>query len=121
MSHGGQERRRYPRVDFPCRLVLGSPLRAISSHTENISEGGLRVILEEKLLTFTEVGVEFFVEKRKTIKCKGRIVWVVEKINPLDKEAIMFDTGIEFTGIKDADKGYIRNLIVTLLSKKQEY
>ena len=120
MSFEGQERRKFPRALFPCKIILGSPVRLITSHTENIGEGGFRVLLEEKLSVFTNVGVEIFLEKDKPIKCKGRIVWVVEKVNPLAGESLMFDTGVEFTDMGDHDKSYVVNLVDTLLIEKKE-
>ena len=120
MNWEGQERRRFPRAVFPCKIILSSPIRLFSSHTENISEGGVRVLLENKLELFTTVGLEIFLEKERPIKCKGRVVWVIEKVNPLKRECLMFDTGIEFSEISNQDREYIRNLITTILSQRKE-
>ena len=124
MGWEGQERRRFPRAIFPCRIAVGSPIRWLASHTEDIGAGGVKVILEERLPLCTPVSVELFFEKDKSIKCKGKIVWVEEELNPLDmnSEPLMFVTGIGFTEIKDHDKEYIEKLVrvVSILRKKMK-
>jgi len=116
----GEEKRKFPRAVFPCKVIIGSPVRLIVSHTENISEGGLRVMLEEKLGAYTNVGMEIFFEKERPLKCKGRIIWVVEKINPLEKKAVMYDTGIQFIDMQETDIQYIRNLVSALIVSDKE-
>ena len=122
MDSEGQERRRFPRAAFPCKIAVGSPIRWLASHTENISAGGIRVILEERLGVFTPVSLEIFLEKERSIKCKGKIAWVKEEVNPLEIEGepIMFDTGIEFTQINDSDKEYIKKLVKVLSFLKKK-
>lgn len=109
-------RRKFPRAAFPCKIIMESPIRLLVSHTENLSEGGIRVILEEKLNAFANVGMEMFLEKDRPIKCKGRVMWVMEKINPLDHKATLYDTGIQFTNINQADKDYISKLVNVIVS-----
>jgi len=116
----GQEKRRYPRARFLCRITVASPRRLLASHTENIGEGGLRVILEEKLVLRTEVGLEIFVEKERPIKCRGRIVWVAESINPIEGKPLLFDTGIEFIEMNDTAKQYISKLVDKILAQEKE-
>lgn len=124
MVWDGQEKRRFPRVAFPCRIAVGSPLRWLTSHTEDISEGGIRVILEERLSVPALVNLELFFEKGKSIKCRGRVVWIEEQINPINRESepIGFLTGIEITEINDNGKEYIRKLVrvISILKKKEE-
>ena len=45
----GSERRNFIRAVFPCKILVGSPVRLFASHTEDIGEGGIRVLLEERL------------------------------------------------------------------------
>jgi hypothetical protein len=120
MEWDGVERRRFPRAEFPCKVIIGSPIRLLASHTENIGEGGIRVILEERLHPFTKVSLELFFEREKPIRCKGRVVWIVEKVNPIENEPLLFDTGIEFVEINETDKEYIRRLVETIISGKNK-
>ena len=111
MAWEGKERRKHLRADFPCKILVGSPVRLLASHTSNISEGGLGVFLEEKLAKYTIVGLELYVEKGRPLKCKGRVIWINEAVNPLEREAVMYETGIEFTDIGDYDREYIGRLV----------
>ena len=107
----GSERRSSPRALFPCRIMISSPVRLLVSHTENISEGGIRVMLEEKLVPFTMVGIELYLDKNKPIKCKGKVAWIKEIVNPIEHEASMYDTGIKFFDLLEYDKLYLKKLV----------
>jgi len=120
MAWGGVERRIFPRADFPCKIKIISKKNILVSHTENISKGGIRVILEEKLNYFEIVSLELFFKKDEPIKCEGRIAWVIEKMNPLEGQPIMFDTGIAFKGLSGSDREYIKNLVDMILSIKSK-
>jgi hypothetical protein len=122
MNSQEQERRKFPRAAFLCKIAVGSPIRWLTSHTENLSAGGIKVILDEKLNVYTTVGLEIFFEKDKSIKCKGRVAWVEEEVNPLEmaSEPIIFITGIEFAEISDNDKQYIKRLIKVLSFRKKK-
>jgi len=54
------ERRKFIRVNCPCKVVLHNPERIIDTHTENISAGGVRVILREEVNEHDMVGLEIF-------------------------------------------------------------
>jgi len=118
MNYKGEERRRYPRALFPCKIRIVTQGRLLVSHTENISRGGIRVILEENLKYFPVIGIDLMIAKNKEIQCEGRVVWVKEKVSPVDKEPIMFDTGIEFTTISDSDKKNIECMVDTISNNK---
>ncbi len=119
MNQNIPERRKYPRANFPCKVFVGSPIRLLTSHVENIGGGGMKVILEERLKPFTIVGLEMFVEKEKPIKCKGKVIWVKEKVNPLEREPVSFETGIKFVEISECDREYIEKLVDRLLSEQE--
>jgi hypothetical protein len=116
----GAERRTAPRAIFPCRIMISSPVRLLVSHTENISEGGIRVMLEERLSPFTMVGIELYFDKNKPIKCKGKIAWIKEITNPVDRAANMFDTGIKFIDVGEFDKAYLKKLVSSFGPKDLE-
>lgn len=117
MNWQGSERRRFPRADFPCKIIVYTPDdHVLLSHTENIGAGGIRVILDEKLKLHTQVGLEIYIRSHP-IKCKGRVVWVLERIEPVYKEAIKFDTGIEFLDISNEDREIISVVVEQLIKK----
>jgi PilZ domain len=111
MENNGSERRTAVRVPFPCKIMISSPIRLLVSHTENLSEGGLRVMLEEKLTPFTVVGIELYVDKGNPLKCKGKVAWVKDVFNPIAREVILHDTGIKFIEMNDFDKNYLKKII----------
>ncbi len=115
------EKRRFPRASIVCKItaVFAERLLVFNSHTENIGEGGIRVILEEKLHISTEVEVELFLlDRERPLKCKGQVIWT-EEISPVGTEPRFFDTGIEFMGISDPDQTDVRKLVNALLAQEQ--
>lgn len=116
MRWSGIEKRRFVRVKFPCKIIVCTPEKhVIVSHTENISTGGVRVIIDDKLEISSLVGLEIYLGDRPVI-CKGRVVWVVEIVSPVLKTPGMNDTGIEFYEIKEKDKKSINRLIKAIVS-----
>lgn len=90
----------------------------ISTHTENIGAGGVRVIIDEKLDIFSTVGFELHLQS-KIITGKGRIVWVVDK--PLEnmKKAVLYDTGMEFRELADVDRKFISDFVDKVVENKK--
>jgi len=111
MDYGSTEKRRFIRARFPCKIfILPSRQHVISTHTENISAGGVRVIIEERIELATMVGLEVHLQDT-VIHCKGRIVWVVGKESPYRKGVTYSDTGIEFYEISEQDRIFIEKFI----------
>ncbi len=111
-----EERRKFPRANYPCRIILfsGEEREVLSLHTENISAGGIRIILDKKMDINSSVDIEMFLEV-KPIKCKGRVVWMTD-IRPVKGEkSFIFDVGIEFTEITEEDKDKIQQLVEMLI------
>lgn len=103
IDYRGIEKRRFIRAKFPCVIKIYTfREHIITTHTENISAGGVCVIIEEKLEMASTVGLQIQI-KDYTVSCKGRVVWVVDKNSPYKQGVIYHDTGLEFYEIKDAD------------------
>ncbi|RKY35831.1 MAG: hypothetical protein DRP69_00300 [Candidatus Duberdicusella sinuisediminis] len=109
-----EERRRFPRLNYPCKLILEEGDETYSIHTENLSAGGLRVILDEKLAINTPLRIELELGW-KDIKCKGRVVWATDIKSLRTEKTNLFDTGIEFTQIEPQDRKTLRELIERIL------
>lgn len=116
------EKREFPRGSFFCKItaIFGERLLVFNSYTENISEGGVKVFLEEKLHIPTIVDLELFLEENgEPIKCKGELTWVNEIISEDAKRETLFDTGIKFIEITEADRSIIRDLVKKLTFKEK--
>ena len=116
MVWNGAEKRRFPRANITCRIIIYFPYEhSITSRTENIGCGGLRVMLKEDLHISSVVGVEIFLDGGKVIQCKGKVVWKLEAKSRSSKNEPLYDFGIEFLDIKDSDKEEINKLVYSLL------
>ena len=115
MYYSGVEKRKFIRARFPCKILIYSfPEHAVSTHTENISAGGVRVIVGEKIETGKIVGIEIHLKENKIV-CKGKIAWVVDKKSPYRRGIFYHDTGIEFFEINDQDRNMINMTIEKML------
>jgi len=111
MAWDGVEKRNFIRANFPCKIIIYTPSEhVLISHTENIGAGGVRVIIEESLDISSIVGLEVFLSGTQII-CKGRIVWVVKKVDSDDNEANIWDTGVEFYEIAERDRKVVENFV----------
>jgi hypothetical protein len=107
------EKRRFPRARVLCKVsaVYAERVLVLNAHTENIGEGGVCVILEEKLHVPTEVGVElFFSERKEPLSCKGEVVWV-RSMDPVECGPALYETGIKFFEIDAGDTTLISSRV----------
>jgi c-di-GMP-binding flagellar brake protein YcgR len=116
----GEEKRKFPRGIFLCKIAMSSTSRWLVTHTENISSGGVRVILEEKVNPFTNVELEIFFEKEKSTKFKGKVAWSRTIVNPIENEPLLYDTGIQFAPIDANTREYINRLVHIISSQERE-
>lgn len=119
----GMNRRRFPRADYKCTITIkssGEVPKIITTRTENIGMGGICVLLKEGLGLFKDVELEILLEdKGSPIRCNGSTVWVVKKSDIGNKVKHVYDTGIEFINIHEADKNRIGRIVDKLLSSSQ--
>ncbi len=119
MSWEGVEKRRFPRAKFPCKVKILLPQeRTLVTSTENIGMGGVRVILDENLVLFSIVGLEIFIEDAHPVRCKGKVVWGIEVINPLIGRESKFDIGMEFLDITPYDQERIKRVVEKLIKEQ---
>lgn len=122
MAWEGVNKRRFPRVNYPCviRLRRKDNPEVFEVKTENIGCGGICVILSKDVGMFAPVELEIDLSNGEpTISCEGIVVWVVRKI-PINKNIPhSFDTGIEFTNLKKEDEVRIENIINLCLQKEK--
>jgi hypothetical protein len=110
----GVNKRRFPRADYPCRVVvLRSDLNeTFSTHTENIGMGGICTVLPKELPRFCPVRTIIYIKDGGSpIECNARIVWTVPSKGD-------FDTGVEFIDIKEPDRLRIESIIEQCLGRE---
>jgi len=109
---GPAERRKFPRINIACNVtvIFGERLLLFNAHADNLGNGGLRVILEERLHIGTLVELELFLAgNQKPLKCKGEVSWIKEKSSAGHKS--FFNTGIKFVELNDSVREEIKKLI----------
>jgi len=99
-----QERRRFLRRDFPSRLAINL-LRShapVSADTINVSQGGLRLRLQETLEVRSLVRLQFTPQmggggrSARALECTGRVAWVIQRLDLRDIPPFLYDVGIQF-------------------------
>ncbi|HNX82080.1 MAG TPA: PilZ domain-containing protein [Candidatus Omnitrophota bacterium] len=122
------ERRKFPRAELKYKItvvcdgtvILGAPSDyTFHTHSENISVGGLKVILDRQLPVGTLVQLEVFVTPNAPIVCKGIIVWT-QRINPQETKPDLFETGIQFIELDDMGQSIIANVIAKITPKPSD-
>ena len=114
-------RRRFPRVNFPCLVILKEKgnERAILTHTENVSVSGVCVILKEEIKLFEVVGVEIdLMDFQPHVNCQGKVVWTVKRPKDDKFKPSFYDTGIELMKLDPKAKQRLEK-IVQQLAKTQ--
>lgn len=119
----GLNRRKFPRVNYPCLVVLNHQKASsdvILTHTENIGIGGVCVILKQNIDMFAPVEIELdLLDLGDHIRCKGKIVWNVQRQADINKKPLFYDLGIEFDGLSDADRKRLQEVVDRLVKLRK--
>ena len=103
-SWEGLNRRKFPRANFPCLVVVKKSQdkeEALLTHTENISIGGVCVMLKIDLKIFCPVEVELdLLDFEDHVRCKGKVVWNVHRKDDNPHKPLFYDVGIEFMDLE---------------------
>ena len=110
MVWNGIERRKRVRVVLLCKVKVIYSSRVFFAHTKDIAEGGVKIVLKEKLEPHSDVELEIKIGIKKTVKCKGEVRWVSEIAESTEK-ARLFEAGIRFSQISDSDRQYIKMVV----------
>ena len=121
MNWEGMDRRKFPRVMYPCLVKVISADKSrlpILAHTENIGLGGICVILKTEIKLFTPVEMEIdLLDIDEHIKTKGKVVWNVRRKSIEKVKPMFYDIGIEFSEISKKDNEHLRVNLQTLIDK----
>jgi len=116
------EKREFRRIKIACKISFNFSGRelVLNSHTEDLSAGGLMVILGEEIALSAVAGLELSLwYDQAPIKCKGEVAWVNE-ITPKETNPRLFNTGIKFVDISDSDREKISNFVNNIISTWQQ-
>ncbi len=120
MVWDGLNRRRFPRVVFPCLIKVsskGGEKETILTHTQNIGVGGVGVIVKKEFKLFADVELEIdLLDEFDHIKTNGKIVWAVRRKAAEEIKPMFYDAGIEFVSLPDRQKGHLQKVIDKLIS-----
>ena len=124
VSWDGLNRRKFPRINFPCLIVLqhGDGKEDVYlAHTENVGIGGICVILKHNIKMFQEVDLELdLLDLGDHIKCKGKVVWSIRRKTTEAKKPAYYDIGVEFKDVKKEDQNKLDVVIKRLIKNHKE-
>ena len=122
MSWDGFNRRRFPRLLYPCLVKLtaadGAQQDAFLTHTENIGVGGICIIVKKEIPLLTPVQVEVdLLEETDHLFAKGRVAWVVHRKALEAVKPLFYDIGIGFEGLAAKDKARLGATVTQFIRK----
>jgi hypothetical protein len=117
----GLNRRKFPRVNYPCLVVIrnaeGGSQNVILTHTENVGVGGVCLILKQDLAMFSKVDLELdLLDLGEHIHCTGKVMWNVQRKEAEGAKPSFYDIGVEFENLP-LDAHYRLEKIVKCLYK----
>jgi len=115
-----KESRKSTRFDLTSLVVIRCDVRTSSSdmqahefhtHSENISEDGINVILDQELRRLAPVELKLYLTGRVApVDCSGQVMWS-KIVSPAGVEPALFATGIKFVGMDAETKEAVRKII----------
>ncbi len=119
MNWSGLNRRRFPRVIYPCLIKLTSnkeEVENILTHTENVGTGGICIIVKKEVKLFTDVELEIdLLDIDEHIKTAGKVVWVVRRKAIETVKPMFYDVGVEFCEMSSKHKEHLKETIDRLI------
>jgi len=120
MQWDGINRRRFIRLNYPFTIHIYLPGKpAISTYTEDISEGGVKVTIKEDISQVAAAKLEIYL-RAEPVVCEGKVQWVKERVSRYLEGVKLYDTGIEFSQVNPADRKIIKGQVEEVLKVKQE-
>lgn len=119
----GLNRRRFPRVNYPCLVVIRNSGEdgdekdsVILTHTDNVGIGGVCVVLKKDVKMFSVVELELdLLDLGEHICCNGKVVWNVQRQKEADNKPLFYDIGIEFINIAADDQKRLERIVDRLM------
>lgn len=103
----GVDRRRFVRARYPCLITLRTkttPAEAILTHTEDISVGGVRVIISKKIEAMVEVDLQIdLMDTNPAVASKGMVVRSERIPFAQRSQSPRYDTSIKFLSFAEEE------------------
>ena len=118
MTWDGLNRRKFPRVFFPCLIKVKDNKDLILTHTENISAGGVRLILKHNLGMMSTANIEIdLMDGGDPMSCQGKVVWSEQRKKTELIKPGFYDIGIELSGVSADDARRLDAIVAHHLKK----
>ncbi len=113
-----EEKRKYPRLDINVNInwkKVSQDSVAVKGMSKNISEGGICLIVYEKLNKGDILSLDIELPTGKVIRSRGKIAWTKD-FEIIGREQ-GYDVGVELMDISDQDREVLRSFVFKLLNK----
>ena len=112
-----ENRRKYPRVNYPCQLtmlLLQGAKETISAQSSNIGLGGLCVHLDKSMAIGIDLDIQInFTNPTTPFKCKGTVV----RCQPQEKS---YNIGIQFEPLSELKYAFLDGKVSELIALEKE-
>ena len=117
----GLNRRQFPRINFPCMVVVKCDQgeeSVLLTHTDNLGIGGVCVTLKQSFKMFTPVSLELdLMDAGSHIHCNGKVVWSIRRKIDDKQKPLFYDVGIEFIDISERDQKRVYDVVDRFVRK----
>ena len=120
-----QERRRFVRSEPPAHFAINLLQPSLTAENVNVSEGGLCLRLRQMLEVRSLVQLQVTPGRteppriRRSVKCTGRVTWVMQRLDLRNAPPFFFDTGIEFVNPPPALRQFMARMGLELAAVKR--
>lgn len=118
----GEERRKHLRFrnEIEVEYAIEKKPHLKSSFTIDISKGGMRLKLDEKLSSGTIMDIKIRTSAKQLIEIEAEVVWTkaIDGTDPLGRR--FFHSGVKFIGIKEPSGIHLNNYLNALKSEIKE-
>jgi Tfp pilus assembly protein PilZ len=117
----GLNRRRFPRIKYPCLVTFRNPDEVLLTHTENLGIGGVGLMVKKNVKIFSEVILEIdLMDLQEHIKCRGKVVWAIRHKEQEGNKPLMYDIGIEFVDVGPGEVQRLEKVVQHLARTRPE-
>jgi c-di-GMP-binding flagellar brake protein YcgR len=107
------------RVDWKKIIDKSDVVGKFPDTTRDISAGGLCLNMDEELAIGDRLQIRMELPSKKIIDAQGKVVWIKEFGIDSRGEKRTYDTGIEFTAIRDEDREEINKFVLSSQTTSQ--